>query len=202
MSFKLDRVDVAALLEEAIQSHQGLAEKFKVTFRTRHPQGTPLVVKGDESRLMQVLANMISNASKFSSDGGEVTVGARVGGRHGPDLRDGPRRGHPAGRAGKGLRPVLAARLLRSASHGRNRARHEHLARDRGSDGRRSTTKANWASARPSSSICRALKRRVFRSRATRGPWSSTCRRPRTADPSRHGQMAPVGKTASLPGIR
>jgi signal transduction histidine kinase len=80
MSFKLARVDVAALLEEAIQSHQGLAEKFNVNLERDIAQGTPLFVKGDESRLMQVLANMISNAAKFSSDGGAVTVGAKPAG--------------------------------------------------------------------------------------------------------------------------
>jgi signal transduction histidine kinase len=78
MSFKLDHVDVTALLDEAIQSHQGLAEKFNVTLERDMSEAVPLFVKGDESRLMQVLANMISNAAKFSSDGGEVTVGAKL----------------------------------------------------------------------------------------------------------------------------
>jgi signal transduction histidine kinase len=80
MSFKLDVLDVGAMVLEAIQSHQGFAEKYKVTFRADVPEGAGLTVNGDESRLMQVLSNMISNASKFSSDGDEVVVGASVNG--------------------------------------------------------------------------------------------------------------------------
>jgi hypothetical protein len=32
-------LDVTALLDEAIQSHQGLAEKYNVTLRTGHTRG-------------------------------------------------------------------------------------------------------------------------------------------------------------------
>jgi signal transduction histidine kinase len=78
MTFKLDFVDASALAAEAVSSHQGLAEKFKVTLRGEVTGDRALVVKADESRLMQVLANMISNAAKFSSEGGEVIVGAKV----------------------------------------------------------------------------------------------------------------------------
>jgi signal transduction histidine kinase len=59
---------------------------------------------------MQVLSNMISNAAKFSSDGDEVVVGVM---EHEGAVRIFVRdrgAGIPPGRAGKGLRPVLAAR--------------------------------------------------------------------------------------------
>jgi signal transduction histidine kinase len=78
MSFKLSALDIGKLVVEAVQSHEGLVEKYKVTFRADLPSDVTLVVNADESRLMQVLSNMISNAAKFSSDGDEVVVGARV----------------------------------------------------------------------------------------------------------------------------
>lgn len=82
MSFKLGAVDVAALIAEAIESHKGFADKFNVTLREDIDDRERLMVNGDESRLMQVMANMISNAAKFSSDGGEVTVGAKAKNGH------------------------------------------------------------------------------------------------------------------------
>jgi signal transduction histidine kinase len=136
MSFKLARVDVAALLEEAIQSHQGLAEKFNVTSERDIARGHAAFREG-----RRVPAD--AGSGQHDIERSEVLVRWRrgdrrgeAGGRYDTDLRDGPWRGHPPGRQGKGLRQVLAARLLRSASHGRNRAGHEHLPRDRGSDGR------------------------------------------------------------------
>lgn len=78
MKLMLKVLDMRAMVEDAIQSHQGLAEKFKVRLRAEVPDGDALFVHGDESRLMQVMSNMISNAAKFSSDGGEVIVGARL----------------------------------------------------------------------------------------------------------------------------
>ncbi len=78
MSFKLDFVDASALVAEAVATHQGLAEKFKVSLCGEVKGDRSLVVKADASRLMQVLANMISNAAKFSPEGGEVIVGATI----------------------------------------------------------------------------------------------------------------------------
>jgi signal transduction histidine kinase len=74
MSFKHSVLNVQDLVKESIQSHAGLSEKFKVTFRGEIAD-VPLFVKADESRLMQVLSNMISNAAKFSADGDEVVIG-------------------------------------------------------------------------------------------------------------------------------
>ncbi|RQZ10450.1 PAS domain S-box protein [Burkholderia sp. Bp9031] len=42
--------------------------------------GDPLVVRGDAARLVQVLHNLLDNASKFSPHGGRIDVGARVEG--------------------------------------------------------------------------------------------------------------------------
>ena len=77
MSFKREILDVCDLVREAVQSNHGLSEKYKVTFRIETAD-EPLYVNADGSRLMQVMANLISNAAKFSMDGDEVVVGAQV----------------------------------------------------------------------------------------------------------------------------
>jgi K+-sensing histidine kinase KdpD len=58
------------------------AERFRTqttqhTIRTEFPADFPIIV-ADEDRLTQVLSNMISNAIKYSPDGGEILIEGKV----------------------------------------------------------------------------------------------------------------------------
>lgn len=65
MAFHFERLDVMALIEDAVLSNQGYAEMHRTTFivRGRVPD---VQIKGDPDRLLQVMANFLSNAAKFS----------------------------------------------------------------------------------------------------------------------------------------
>lgn len=75
MRFRREVVNLQALVDDAVTSNQGLAEQNGVVLKLGRMDRTPLNVIADEARLTQVVANMISNAAKFSQEGGEVLVG-------------------------------------------------------------------------------------------------------------------------------
>jgi signal transduction histidine kinase len=75
MSYRFDQVDVRALVNEAIGSNAGYADSLGITIVADMPAPDGAHVLGDDSRLMQVMSNMISNALKFSPAGGKVIVG-------------------------------------------------------------------------------------------------------------------------------
>ncbi|WP_240482070.1 sensor histidine kinase [Ruegeria marisrubri] len=82
MAYCMETVDVCSLVQEAIASCSGYASAHKVRIEADCQSRDELCIQGDTSRLMQVLANMISNAAKFSFEGGTVTVGCkRIGER-------------------------------------------------------------------------------------------------------------------------
>jgi signal transduction histidine kinase len=80
MRFRREMVSVPALIGKAIAENEAMAKSFGVTLRHEASEVAPLYVMADASRMMQVLSNMISNAAKFSFEGGEVVVGSAVEG--------------------------------------------------------------------------------------------------------------------------
>ncbi len=71
----LDEVDLGAVAEAAIERLRLFADRQGVALRAEvPPAGEPSLVRGDEERLGQLLANLLHNAVKFSPHGGEVVV--------------------------------------------------------------------------------------------------------------------------------
>jgi signal transduction histidine kinase len=66
-------VDVATLLREEAQLYNQQSPKHEVAVEIDHP---PLAVLGNPDRLRQVIGNLISNAIKYSPQGGVVEVSA------------------------------------------------------------------------------------------------------------------------------
>jgi len=73
MIFKRDILSVNQLLQEAIDANQGYAEKFKISLLF-NPVDPDISVIADHDRSLQVLANLISNACKFSLAQAQVLI--------------------------------------------------------------------------------------------------------------------------------
>lgn len=75
IDFNLQALELTPLLTQAIATHQTYGEQFQVQFVLT--EAVPCQVKADPDRLMQVLANLLSNAAKFSPAGSTVEVSAQ-----------------------------------------------------------------------------------------------------------------------------
>jgi PAS domain S-box-containing protein len=73
MQFQAKRFDLAALAADTVAECQGFAETTGVTFRMIEA-ASPVNVSGDAARIGQVIANILSNAAKYSEPGGAVDV--------------------------------------------------------------------------------------------------------------------------------
>jgi PAS domain S-box-containing protein len=72
---RMEPVHVNAVLQEAADRTRASSERHTVT--TRLDLAEP-VVSCDEDRLAQIISNLLTNAVKYSPDGGEIVVTSRV----------------------------------------------------------------------------------------------------------------------------
>lgn len=75
-------IDIRDVVMRGCDDNQGLARSFNATLICHVPD-EPLIVEGDDDRILQVIVNLVSNALKFSPAGGKV----RVSVRRSPDSR-------------------------------------------------------------------------------------------------------------------
>ena len=105
IEFRQDRIALVEAVEQAVEMQRPALEAAGLTLSVE-PDASKPVVRGDLTRIVQVFANLLSNAAKFTDSGGRVTLrtwcerrrGGGVGARHG--------RWHPGRPAAPGVRPV------------------------------------------------------------------------------------------------
>jgi signal transduction histidine kinase len=74
------RGDAAALIDEVVEIFHAAASAKGVSLRSEAVE-RPLLAEFDHDRILQVLANLVTNAIKFTSQGGDIRVrGERTGG--------------------------------------------------------------------------------------------------------------------------
>ena len=114
------RTDISGLVETSIGSAQAHAERSAVALVADVP--SPLWAYADPLRIGQALDNLVSNAIKYSPDGGTVTISAAGTEDWVKPVVRGHRDGHGAGGRGQGLQPVLPRRVGPGRGHSRSRA--------------------------------------------------------------------------------
>lgn len=100
--FRFEECDLSALVRDAAEQNQPFADRFKVTLDPILPP-QPVPARFDYVRVMQVITNLLSNAAKFSPEGGRVEIGLT--------LSDGQARISVADQ-GPGISPEFRARLF------------------------------------------------------------------------------------------
>lgn len=73
LKFRFRRADLVALARNAVAENEGFATEYGVRFRMAQGQESALV-RADSDRINQVMANLLSNAAKFSPDGETVDI--------------------------------------------------------------------------------------------------------------------------------
>jgi signal transduction histidine kinase len=77
LKLEMSPISVDAVIEETLRGLQGQIEEKKQLLTVDAAENLPPIF-ADHTRMVQVLTNLVSNAHKYTPDGGQIWVGARV----------------------------------------------------------------------------------------------------------------------------
>ncbi|MBO0333371.1 PAS domain S-box protein [Sneathiella sp. CAU 1612] len=80
------KIDLAAVIQSCFRMLSVRAAEAGVSLQTELPKNLPVFI-GDETRIKQILANLVSNAVKFTNQDGKVTVAVEIRQDNGLNLR-------------------------------------------------------------------------------------------------------------------
>lgn len=110
MSVAYTELILSDIIDSALETTIPLMEQRGQRLHLALPE-TPVMLHGDLVRLTQVFANLLVNASKFTQDGGEISVGARLAGNQVRVwVKDN----------GRGIAPPLLPRIFELYAQGRD----------------------------------------------------------------------------------
>ncbi len=79
VSLSLEQVDLRAVIERAVEQTQALIDVRHHRLTLELPE-QPLIVLADKTRLIQIFANLLNNAAKYTRSGGRITLSAVIDG--------------------------------------------------------------------------------------------------------------------------
>ncbi|QIN67913.1 Sensor histidine kinase RcsC (plasmid) [Caballeronia sp. SBC1] len=77
LDLKMERVDIHALIASSVETAQAVLDKRRNALAVKLPP-EPISVQGDAARLCQAVANILTNASKYSDMGSPITLAVSV----------------------------------------------------------------------------------------------------------------------------
>jgi len=73
MELRRKSVDIVQLAQDAIDSSWSVIRNANHTFSIKKPE-TPLVIEADPTRIIQIISNLLTNAAKYTPDGGKICL--------------------------------------------------------------------------------------------------------------------------------
>jgi len=74
-------VEISAVVDEVVRAQRREIEEKGQTLEIQIPEDLP-AVWGDHTRLVQIIINLVSNANKYTPEGGSITIGTECTGNH------------------------------------------------------------------------------------------------------------------------